>query len=166
MGAAAVKNKGVPLARLRIAAAPAVTATRKDRRSIADAFPEVEPGLRPMGERILVQLRTPLSYTTLANGEKFYLPDETREAEMWNEQTAIVRFVGPVAYRDRKTLEYWQEGPWCKPGDFVRIQKYHVDKNMVSTGPKSEDVALFVTLKDTDVIALVTGDPMSIKAFL
>lgn len=164
MSATAVKPRGIPLAKFALPAAGALV--RKDRRSIEEAFPNVDPGLLPAGERILVQLRTPLTEVDFGGGKRLILADETRETEMWNEQVALVRAVGPMAYRNRTTMEPWPEGAWCEVGQYVYVPKYHQNKTQVSTGPKSEDIALFVMLKDIEVIGVVTGDPRSIKAFI
>lgn len=156
-----VQSKAIPLANLRVQEQKPVR-FGSDQRTVKEAFPDVDPGVRPCGERLTVQLRTPL---TMTKGG-IHVTDETRETEMWNEQTGIVRYVGPLAFRKRDTMEYWPEGAWCQPGDFVRIPKYNADRIVVQTGPKAEDIALFVTLKDVEVVATVPGDPLAIKSFV
>lgn len=127
-----------------------------------EAFPAIPLPLEPCGERLLVQLRTPKSKT--AGG--IILSDDTREAELWNEQTAKVVAIGPCAFRNRETLKPWKEGMWCKVGDFVRIPKYGADRIKVPVGNGAEDIALFVTIKDTEVLAKVIVDPLSIQSFV
>jgi co-chaperonin GroES (HSP10) len=92
--------------------------------SIEQAFPDVAPGLRPFGSRVLVQIRTPMRKTRGG----IHLPEESRETEQWNTQVAKVIALGPVAYCNRDTLEKWPEGEWCQPGAFIRCPKYGGDR--------------------------------------
>jgi len=114
--------------------------------SLEEAFPEVDPGLRPFGDKVLVQIRTPRTRT--ASG--LILPDETRETEQWNTQVAKVIALGPVAFRNRDTLEPWPEGSWVYPGMYVRCPKYGGDRWQVRI-PNSPDNALFVQFRDHDL---------------
>lgn len=129
---------------------------------LQEAFPDCSPGIRPLGSRVLVQIRTPRTKT--AGG--IILTADTRETDGWNTQIARVTAVGPLAFHNRNTLEPWPEGAWCKPGDFVRVSKYGGDRMAVPTGNAAGDEAIFVVLNDLDIIALVTGDPLAIKAFI
>jgi len=129
--------------------------------SLKQAFPEVDPGCGAFGSRVLVQIRTPKTKT--AGG--LYLPEETRETELWNTQVAKVILLGPVAFRNRETLELWPEGEWCKPGDYVRVPKYGGDRWKVQV-PGSNDEALFVLFNDLNMVAPITGDPLAIVAFI
>ena len=90
--------------------------------ALAEAFPAVEAGIQPFGSRVLVQIRTPKS--TSAGG--IILSTDTKDTEKWNTQVAKVVSIGPVAFKNRTTLEAWPEGDWCQVGDFVRVAKYHV----------------------------------------
>lgn len=129
---------------------------------LQEAFPDCSPGVRPLGSRVLVQIRTPRMKT--AGG--IILTADTRETDSWNTQIAKVIAVGPLAFHNRNTMEPWLEGAWCKPGDFVRVSKYGGDRMAVPTGNTEGDEAIFVVLNDLDIIALVTGDPLAIKAFI
>lgn len=131
---------------------------------LAYAFPEAEPPYLPCGKMIIVQLRTPGAFKILPNGEKFYFSDETQEMEKYNIQTALVRRMGPVAYKNRLTLEPFPEGNWCNPGDFVRVPKYGGERITVEAANKR--AAIFLTVNDTDVLGLIVGDPLTIKAIL
>jgi co-chaperonin GroES (HSP10) len=132
-----------------------------DYNSLAEAFPEVDPGVQPFGDRVLVQIRTPKSVS--AGG--IHLPYEAQETELWNTQVAKVISVGSTAFKNQDTLEPWAEGAWCKPGEFVRVGKWGGDRWQVPV-PGSRDTALFVIVKDLDIIGKVTTDPLSIVAYV
>jgi co-chaperonin GroES (HSP10) len=128
--------------------------------TLDEAFPSVEPGLIPFGSRVLVQIRSPKK--TSAGG--IILHNETRETEVWNTQIAKVHSLGPLAFKNRNTMESWPEGAWCKPGDYVRVPKYGGDRWKVPYG--NEEEALFVIFNDLDIVGGVSGDPLAIKAFI
>ena len=88
--------------------------------NLTEAFPCVEPGLVPFGSRVLVQIRS--AKKTSAGG--IILHTETRETEIWNTQIAKVVKLGPLAFKNRNTMESWPEGHWCKEGDFVLVRAY------------------------------------------
>lgn len=129
---------------------------------LAEAFPSVDPGLVPYGNRLLVQIRTP---KRVSKGG-IILHEETRETELWNTQVAKVVSLGPVAFKNRDTLENWPEGDWCQPGEFVRVPKYGGDRWEVPIPGRKEERALFVIFKDLDIIGRVTTDPLSVLAFI
>ena len=128
--------------------------------TLDEAFPSVEPGLIPFGSRVLVQIRSPKK--TSAGG--IILHNETRETEVWNTQIAKVRSLGPLAFKNRNTMESWPEGDWCKPGEYVRVPKYGGDRWKVPYG--NDEEALFVIFNDLDIVGGVSGDPLAIKAFI
>lgn len=128
--------------------------------SLAEAFPDADPGVQPFGSRVLVQIRNPKQRT--ASG--IILDSGTKETEKWNTQSAKVVAVGPLAFKNRNTMESWPEGDWCKPGEYVRVPKYGGDRWEVDLGDKG--AALFVIFNDLDIVGRVTGDPMSMKAFI
>ena len=137
-----------------------------DNGRLADAFPSAEPPYLPLGKMIVVQLRTPGDFKTLSNGQKLYFADESKDADKFNIQTGLVRMLGPVAYKNRLTLEPFPEGAWCKPGDFVRVPKYGGDRVGVPLKDGTGREAIFLIVNDTDVLGLVNGDPLAIKAIL
>ena len=130
--------------------------------TIEQAFPIVDPGLRPFGSRVLVQLRRPKERSEGG----IILTDDARETEKWNTQSARVISLGPVAFKHRQTLEPWPEGDWCEVGTFVRVPKYGGDRWEVPYGPGAEDRALFTIFNDLDILGLITGDPRSVLAFV
>jgi len=128
--------------------------------SIEEAFPACDPGVEPFGSRVMVQIRTPKKATKGG----IILLDDARETEGWNTQTAKVVAVGPLAFRNRNTMELWPEGTWCAPGDFVRVPKYGGDRWTVKV--EGGDDALIVIFDDLNIVGKITGDPTKIKAFL
>lgn len=126
--------------------------------SLEQAFPAADPGLTPFHSDVLVQIRTPRTRTKGG----LYLPEESRETDLWNMQVAKVIDFGPVAFRNRETLEPWPEGPWCKIGDYVRVPKYGGDRWWVEVAHAEEarvdnidTKALFVLFDDLVLKGLV-----------
>ena len=149
-----------------ISVSTAVKATgRTYGEELQHSFPDVAPPYVPLGTRILVQLRTPGTVKTLGNGKKFFLPDETVDYEKMTVQTALVRSLGPAAFRNRATMQNWPEGDWCVPGEFVRIPRYGGDRVAVALNDEQKREVIFMTLEDRDVIGLIPSgyDPLSVK---
>ena len=132
---------------------------------LAWAFPSVDPGAKPLGGRILVQLRRTKKKATSAG---IILVEETKETEKWNNMVAKVIEIGPLAFRHRDTMQPWPEGAWCAVGDYLRVPKWGGDRWEVKVPGDDdlEDPALFMILNDHEVIAKVTGDPLAMRAFL
>ena len=125
-----------------------------------DAFPKVDPGIKPFGSRVLVQVRRAKRKTKGG----IILADEARDTEQWNTQVARVVAMGPLAFKKRDTLEPWPEGNWVEIGSFVRAPKYGGDRWGV-TYEDGEEI-IFVLVNDLDLLGLVTGAPLAMKAFL
>lgn len=136
-----------------------------DNAELAWAFPSVDPGAEPLGGRILVQLRRTKKKATSAG---IILVEETKETEKWNNMVAKVLMIGPLAFKNRDTMQGWPEGSWCQVGDYIRVPKWGGDRWEVKVPGEDdlEDPALFMVLNDHEVIAKVTGDPLAMKAFL
>jgi co-chaperonin GroES (HSP10) len=129
---------------------------------IAWAFPSVDPGAKPLGARVLVQLRRTKQKATSAG---IILVEETKETEKWNNMVAKVIEIGPLAFKKRDTMEPWPEGSWCEVGDYIRVPKWGGDRWEVEVG-KDEEKALFMILNDHEIIAKVTGNPLEMRAFV
>jgi len=136
-----------------------VTTTYEE--AMKEAFPDVDPGIQPFGSRVLVQIRT--AKTKTAGG--IILTSDTTDTEKWNTQIAKVICKGPLAFKNRNTMESWPEGDWCGEGQFIRVAKYGGDRWEVPM-EGSKEVAMFVIFNDLDIIGRVTGDPLKIKAFI
>ena len=96
-----------------------------DAQELAWAFPDVSPGQAPFGGRVVVQLRR---IKRTATGSRIILVAETKETEKWNTQVAKVVATGPLAFRNRESMQPWPEGVWCQVGDFVRVPKWGGDR--------------------------------------
>jgi co-chaperonin GroES (HSP10) len=132
---------------------------------VAWAFPSVDPGAKPLGGRILVQLRRAKQKTTSAG---IILVEETKETEKWQNMVAKVIDIGPLAFKHRDTMLPWPEGSWIEVGDYIRVPKWGGDRWEVPIpgADDHEDPALFMVLNDHEVIAKLTGDPLAMKAFI
>lgn len=139
--------------------APAKLVDPREKR-LAQAFPEADPGLDPYGQRVLVQIRSPKQKSEGG----IALLAEAQETEQGNTQVARVVKLGPVAFRNRDTLEAWPEGDWCKPGEFIRCPKYGGDRWEVRL-PNGEK-AMFAQFKDLDLGGRITCDPLDVVAFI
>jgi co-chaperonin GroES (HSP10) len=127
---------------------------------LQQAFPEVDPGVKPLGSRILIQIRSP---ETRSKGG-IILTDSDKDTQYWNTTVAKVVAVGPLAFKNRNTQESWPEGDWCKPGDFVRAPRYGGDRWKHTDA--SGKTGYFCLINDLDVLAAITTDPLQIKAFI
>jgi co-chaperonin GroES (HSP10) len=128
--------------------------------ALAEAFPAVDAGIQPFGSRVLVQIRTAIK---ISKGG-IIIDLGTQDTEKWNTQVAKVITIGPLAFKNRDTMQPWPEGSWCYEGEFVRVPKYGGDRWEVKYN--KDDSALFVIFNDLDIIGKVTGDPLAIKAFI
>lgn len=130
--------------------------------AIEEAFPKVDFGVKPTGSRILVQIRRPKTKT--AGG--ILLSNYTQEAEQDNTQVAVVLGVGPLAFHNRETMQQWPEGAWCKEGDFVFVPRYAGGRWKVDLPGKKDEKVELVIFNDLDIIGIVTGDPLAVKAHI
>lgn len=133
--------------------------------TLDEAFPQVDPMIKPLGARILVQLRAVKEKISSAG---ILLPEETKETEKWNTQVGKVLAVGPIAFKKRDSNEDWPEGAWCSVGDYVRVIKWGGDRWEVDYTDENglKGKALFTFFNDHELIGKITGDPRAIKAFI
>ena len=128
---------------------------------LREAFPAVDPGAKPLGARVLVQLRrTKKTVTSMG----IILVNETKETEKWQNMVAKVLEIGPLAFKKRDTMEPWVEGIWCELGDFLRVPKWTGDRWTVPHG--DDENVEFMVLNDHEVIAKITGNPLEVRAFI
>lgn len=124
-----------------------------------DAFPKIEPGVRPFGSRVVVQVRRAKRKTKGG----IILNDESRDTEQWNTQVGKVVAIGPLAFKNRNTMDEWPEGAWVKLGTYVRAPKYGGDRWSVAT---EDGEVVFAMFNDMDILGEITGDPLAMKAYL
>lgn len=120
---------------------------------LSTAFPEVIPGVKPLGARVLVQLRTVREKTQGG----IVLVEDSKEFNKANTQLGKIVALGPIAFRNRDSGELWREGVWARPGDFVRIPKWGGDR-FERKIPGTEDTAIFCIFSDHELIAQVDPD--------
>lgn len=141
------------------AALKVVADTSYTEEEIAEAFPDIDPGVDPFGSRLVVQLRSAKSKSKGG----IIMVSETQDAEKWNTQVAKVRKVGPLSFHNRDTMEPWPEPAWCKVGDYVRVPKYLQDRWEVQHG---DNLVLFMIVNDLDLLAKLTCNPLEVKAYI
>lgn len=135
-----------------------------DPAELAWAFPSVEAGQAPFGGRVIVQLRR-----IKKNVGKIILVEETKENEKWNNMIGRVVSIGPLAFKNRETMASWPEGSWAQVGDFVRVPRWGGDRwERFAADEENGDLnpVLFMTINDHELIAKVTDDPLSFKAYV
>lgn len=128
------------------------------------AFPVVEPGNKPFGDRVLVQLRR----QKVKTDSGIVLPNETQDTNRANDPVARMLMLGPLAYKKRDTMEPWVEGVWCQPGDFVRVPIFGGDRwEKPIPGTKDPvECVMFAIFKDFEIIAAITEDPVGVKVYV
>jgi co-chaperonin GroES (HSP10) len=117
---------------------------------LEEAFPQVAPGVKPLGTRVIVQLRTVRTKT--ASG--IVIVDETKQFNKAISQVGKLIAIGPIAFHNRDTGQLWPEGVWAKIGDLIRVPRYGGDR-FERKIPGSEDTALFCIFQDHEIIASV-----------
>jgi co-chaperonin GroES (HSP10) len=134
-----------------------------DLRSELECFPNVDPGIEVLGDRVLVQLRR----EKVSSKGGILLVDETRQTLRFNETVAKVISIGPLAYKSPDTLEPWIEGPWCQVGDLVRTIKYGGDRFVVQPDDDGAPV-VFITIQAREVISKIKSfeAAQKMKAFV
>ena len=134
-----------------------------DLRSEQECFPDVDPGVEILGDRVLVQLRR--EKTTSKGG--IILVDETKQTLRYNETVAKVRSIGPLAYKSPDDLTPWPEGPWCHVNDLVRTIKYGGDRFVVQPDDDGAPV-VFITLQAREIISKIKSfeAAQKMKAFV
>jgi co-chaperonin GroES (HSP10) len=134
-----------------------------DQQELMWAFPDVNPGQSPFGGRVIVQLRR-----IKKKAGRIIIVDETKEAEKWNNMIGKVVAIGPLAFKNRETMQSWPEGSWAQVGDYVRVPRWGGDRweRKAPDADEGEDSVLFMTINDHELIARVTDDPLSFKAYV
>ena len=134
-----------------------------DLRSEQECFPDIDPGIEVLGDRVLVQLRR----EKVSSKGGILLVDETRQTLRFNETVAKVRSIGPLAYKSPDNLEPWPEGPWCHVGDLVRTIKYGGDRFVVQPDDDGSPV-VFITIQAREVISKIRSfeAAQKMKAFV
>ena len=139
---------------------PVKTPLPKTNEDISKYYPDVEVPISPFGDRVVVQVQAPREKVG-----SIYLSVDAQEGDKWNQQTAKVVALGPIAVDMMDKLGY-------AIGDFVRVPLYGGDKVEVRTKLTSLDsntvevAALFVTYRAHEIIGRVMCDPLIIKTIV
>lgn len=119
---------------------------------IKEHFPDVEPGVRPCGNQIVVQLRT-----VQKKAGTIWLAPDTQDFNKHNTQVARLVKLGAIAFKDRKSGEEWKEGAWATVGDVVIAPKFGGFRFEVPI-PGQEETAIFAVFNDYDVKMVVESN--------
>lgn len=132
----------------------------KELADLADAFPLIDPGIIPNGNRVIVQLRALPSKTKGG----IIITQSTRNESLYDEQIGKVISIGASAFHSQATMEPWPEGEWFSIGDYVRVPKFGGDKQWTFTDNEGTET-IFVIFRDYEVIGTLTGNPLKVKGF-
>lgn len=130
--------------------------------SLENAFPDVDPGVKPLGQGVLVQIKN----NAVRTNAGLILDQSSAQTEFDNTQVAKVIALGPVAYCNRETLKVWPEGHWCKVGDYVRIPLHTQAQRSWSLPVPGKDFRTTFTIIDDLQVVGIQADPFYIRAFL
>jgi co-chaperonin GroES (HSP10) len=117
---------------------------------VAQHFPTVEAGARPVGNQVLVQIRTMKQKS--AGG--IILAEATKDFNQGNTQVCRLVKTGQIAFRNRESGETWKEGAWAEIGDIVIMPKYGGFRFEVPI-KGTDDKATFSLFNDYDVKLVV-----------
>lgn len=133
----------------------------RDRQTLEEAWPKVEPLITPLGNQVLVQMR--VSKRKSSGG--ILLPDDTRDTDSSMVRVAKVLAIGPIAYKNRDDQRPWPEGAWVSVGDYVRVPSYAgVDAWRVFYTEK--DSVQFGMFNDYDIKGRISGDPLDVVDYV
>lgn len=127
--------------------------------TIEEAFPEVEHGRVPCLSNYLVQVMRAKNKTKGG----ILLTEDIRRSEASNTTVAKVVAIGPIAFKDPKTLNPWPEGPSFSVGEFLQIPRYGGSRFSVPWKDEEIDFVLFDHLQQ---LAKIPGDPRKITTYL
>lgn len=119
---------------------------------VAAHFPNVPSGRNTIGPRVTVQLMTVKK--TTASG--IIIAKETRDFNVANAMIGRVVDIGPLAYRNRNTMDPWPEGVWVQVGDVVEVPQYGGFRFSIDDKASGE-TATFGTFQDHEIIHKIDG---------
>lgn len=102
-------------------------------------YPDINPGIRPVANRVLVQIA--LAPERTSGG--IYLAADSRDADQATTAEAKVLAIGPIAFKDRQTGADYAGAPWYKVGDTVRVPKFGGDRFKVKAADGDVWFAIF-----------------------
>lgn len=129
---------------------------------LLQAFPVIECPIKPLGNRVLVQIRLPKQKSKGG----LYLGRETTDDSYRQEQTAKVVKLGSGAFKFPSNGEEWPSGDWYVEGDYVRVPLHGGDNHWIAMDDADKTLVLFKTFKDYEVISMIEGNPLDVKTNL
>lgn len=120
--------------------------------SLDDLYPLIDPGERPLCDRVLIQYQRVPAKTRGG----ILRPDDVRDIDQRVTAIAVVRAIGPQAFTDWTTGEVWggADGkPWYGVGSFIRVPIYGGMRFYV---PDDSGPVPFGYIQEKDPIALVS----------
>ena len=125
------------------------------------SFPTIDCPIKPLGNRILVQIRLPKAKTKGG----LILTNDSSDDVLRQEQTAQVVKIGNGCFRFPSSGEQWPSGAWFEEGAYVRVPLHGGDNHWIAVpnGDGTNTNVLFKTFKDYEVIGLIEGDPLAVK---
>lgn len=128
----------------------------------ADAFPPAVSFVQPLGNQVIVQLRSPRVKSQ--GGIVFTQSDQDFDKDQIRVGKVIA--LGPLAYKNRDdSTQEWPEGAWVKPMDFVRVPtNYGIDKWIVRLD--EDRIAIFGSYNDFDMKGKILGDPLALVDYV
>ena len=126
------------------------------------AFPDVNPGVKPFGSGIVIQLKNGAEKTEggiLVGAGATQTDNDTT-------QVGKVIALGPVCFCNRETGKQWIEGAWCKEGDFVRIPLHLGSARSWRIAVPGKDYFAVFTIIDDLQLAGLQADPFYIRSYL
>lgn len=134
--------------------------TPQEQQEIKDAFPDIDPGYVPNGNRVIVQLRV-LPEKTKGG---IILTQASADQALYEEQIGRVVAIGSSAFHSQTTMTPWPEGEWYGVGDYVRVPKFGGDKTW--TKISDDKKGLFILFFERDILGRITGNPLAIKGYI
>lgn len=135
----------------------------RDFETLEEAFPITDFGIKPLGARMLIQLKS----IKKASKGGILLVNETRETEKAQSMIGKVIAVGPLCFKNRETATEWPEGTWCKPGDYVRVPRWSGDRFTVPHPTDPDDEISGQVINDFEIWASVDPDKvLSMRQFV
>ncbi len=128
---------------------------------LKEAFPDIDPQFKPFGERVLVQMRSPITRTKGG----IIVTEESQSIQKYNTQVGLVLDMGECAYTaaTNQGIKRFDKLQFAL-GDFVRTPLHGGDK--WSCENESGQVAIFQFFKWYEIAGHVTGDPLAIKQYM
>lgn len=128
--------------------------------ALEEAFPAVKCPVKPLGNRVLVQIRLPKTQTKSG----LLLTSDSVDHLYRNEQTAMVISIGAGCFHFPSTGQEWPSGKWFEEGSFVRVPLHGGDNHWISYGSgEKKELVLFKTFKDYEIIGLIEGNPLEVS---